>query len=416
MLPSTVFIAFRFFLESKRSMLLSAVGVVFGVAFFITGQAQTEGFQKYFIETILGSKGAIIIRDRFQDSFTTLMNQNGNAMVAVSNQERRKFYPGIDDAYRVMKVVEAFPNVAASAPVVQGDSFLRSGFRSEAARIYGIDLNLQLRATDFAAQIVKGSVADFRDNPDSIGVGALMALDMGLALGDNVYLKGYDGSTRRFKITAIYETGVNVIDEKRVYVHRRVAQTLLGKPYYTSHIVVKLKNPERAPQDAQAMEALLSHRSRPWQEREKGNMQIFQTLRISAALGISCIILLAGFGIFNVLTMSVLEKVKEISILRSMGYTKGDISSIFLIQGFFVAILGTVMGWVLGAGMTYGVTLIPVKIRGILKADHFIVSWSWHHYLMAALLGFISVLIASYVPARRAAQMKPVNVLRGTSQ
>lgn len=399
-------------------MFLSAAGVVFGVAFFITGQAQTQGFQQFFIETILGSKGAIEIKDRFQESYTRVKSKEQEGIIAVSNQQRRKFYPGIDDAYRVMRVISHYPNVEASAPIVRGDSFLRAGFRSAAVRIFGIDLPYQLKATDFADQLVegKGTVADFRDNPDAIAVGALLAKDHGLSLGQNVFLNVAGGGTRRLKIVAIYETGVNVIDEKRIYVHRRVAQSILNKPSETSLILVKLKDPQRAPQDAKAFEELLSHRSRPWQEREKGNMQIFRTLRISAGLGISCIILLAGFGIFNVLTMTVLEKVKEISILRSMGYTKSDISNIFLIQGFFIAVLGILMGWAVGAGMTFLVSLIPVKIRGILKADNFIVSWDIEHYITAAILAFISVFIAAFIPARRAANTKPVNILRGASQ
>ncbi|MEM9398957.1 MAG: FtsX-like permease family protein [Verrucomicrobiota bacterium] len=398
-------------------MFLSALGVVFGVAFFITGQAQTEGFQKFFIQTILGSKGAIIITDRFQAGFTEVL-QGGDSqdMLAVSNAQQRKYYPGITDAYRMMEVIEQYPNVLSSTPIVEGNSAMRAGFRDSVVVLFGIDMDYHTRATDFSAQIIKGDIEDFRSNPDAICIGDLLRKDTRLKLGQHIYLMGNDGTRKRFKITCFYETGVNSIDEKRVYVHSRKAQELLGKPNHTSSIMVKLGNPHRAPQLADAFEELLSHRSRSWQEREKGNMQIFKTLRISAALGVSCIIMLAGFGIFNVLTMTVMEKVKEISILRSMGYSRSDITAVFLIQGFFVAVLGVVMGWILGALMTWSVSLIPVKIRGILKADHFIVSWSVEHYLMAAVLAFISVFIAALIPARRAASMKPVNVLRGASQ
>jgi lipoprotein-releasing system permease protein len=179
--------------------------------------------------------------------------------------------------------------------------------------------------------------------------------------------------------------------------------------------MVQLKNANRAPQDSLAFEELFNHRARSWQEREKSNLQLFQALRVSAAIGVCAIIMLAGFGIFNVLTMSVLDKTKEISILRSMGYTQGDIAWIFILQGFMIATIGIVLGWALGAGLTRLVEFIPIQIRGILKADHFIVTWAWEHYALAAVLALASVLIASYVPARRAAQVRPVDVLRGTS-
>src|SRR6202007_1973226 len=109
----------------------------------------------------------------------------------------------------------------------------------------------------------------------------------------------------------------------------------------------------------------------------------FFTLRISAAITVSLIILLAGFGIFNVLTMAVLAKVKEIAILRSMGYRRNDISAIFLWQGALIAAAGSLLGCVLGALMTWGISKIPIHIRGLLYADHFLVTWDWRHYVFA---------------------------------
>ena len=112
------------------------------------------------------------------------------------------------------------------------------------------------------------------------------------------------------------------MDAARVYAHAKVAQNLLRKPYPASMIIYKLRDPERAPSLAKQFERLFQHSAQSWQEREAGNLQLFLTLRISAAITVSLIILLAGFGIFNVLTMSVLSKVKEIAILRSMGYRR----------------------------------------------------------------------------------------------
>src|SRR4029077_6359391 len=117
----------------------------------------------------------------------------------------------------------------------------------------------------------------------------------------------------------------------------------------------------------------------------------------------------------NVLTMSVLAKIKEIAILRSMGYRRIDISLIFLWQGALIAAGGAVLGRLLGALMTWGVSHIPIHLRGLLYTNHFLVTWDWRHYLWATILAIISVFIASYVPARRAAQLQPVDTLRGSS-
>jgi lipoprotein-releasing system permease protein len=135
---------------------------------------------------------------------------------------------------------------------------------------------------------------------------------------------------------------------------------------------------------------------------------------MSVAITVSLIILLAGFGIFNVLTMSVLAKIKEIAILRSMGYRRGDISAIFLWQGALIAAAGSVVGCLLGALMTWGVSHIPIHLQGLLYTDYFLVTWDWRHYAFATLLALLAVFIASYVPARRAAELAPVVTIRGS--
>ena len=129
----------------------------------------------------------------------------------------------------------------------------------------------------------------------------------------------------------------------------------------------------------------------------------------------SLVILLAGFGIFNVLTMTVLSKIKEIAILRSMGYRRRDISAIFLWQGALIAAAGSVIGCGAGALLTWGVSKIPIRLRGLLSTDHFVVTWDWRHYFWATVLAIVAVFIASYVPARRAAALPPVVTLRGSS-
>jgi lipoprotein-releasing system permease protein len=299
---------------------------------------------------------------------------------------------------------------------VEGRAFLRSGFSTEAISLQGIDLDLHLRTTDFAKQVVKGSVDDFRNNPSGLCVGQSLAERMHLFAGQDVFVIGPDNDARRFRIDVIYETGVWDFDIKNVFVHMRTAQTLLQKPYFTSFMLVKLRDPSRAPEMAAEFENLLSHSAASWQQRQAGNLQIFDALRISAGVVVSMIILLSGFGIFNVLSLSVMQRTKEIAILRSMGYERMDIGAIFLWQGFFVAAAGILLGSAFGALLTFIISRIPVNFRGILRTDYFIVSWSIFHYFLAAILAAIAVFIASYVPARRAARLEPIETLRGTGQ
>jgi lipoprotein-releasing system permease protein len=179
---------------------------------------------------------------------------------------------------------------------------------------------------------------------------------------------------------------------------------------------VALFNRERAPEDAILMEEVLRHGVQSWQEREKIWLDVFRVLQISAALTVSTIILISGLGMFNTLAMIVIEKTKEIAILRSMGYTRRDISRIFLWLGAIVLVAGAVGGWLFGAGMTYGVSKLPIRVRGIFTADTFQVYWSIWHYVWATLTASVVVMTAAWVPARRAARLEPGDIIRGTSQ
>ena len=333
-----------------------------------------------------------------------------------SGQQRRKFYEGITDPDEIMRVTRQFPSVIACAPIVQGNITARSDFQTEVMTLQGIDLELQLRATALHDQIIAGNIEDFRVNPTGLIMGSLLVDKMQIKVGDNVTLINSDNDRKVMTLVAVFRSGNNVIDERRGYVALRLAQSLLKKPSMVSQIIVTLRDPNRAPAVSEHFERLFGHRSRPWQEREQGMLQLFSTLRMSAAITVTIIIFLSSVLILNTLTMTVLDKVREIAILRSMGYRRFDISAIFLFQGFLVATFGSALGALAGALMTYGISLIPIKLRGPFSADQFLVTWNGQHYIYATVIAFIAVLTASYFPARRAANLAPVDTLRGSGQ
>jgi lipoprotein-releasing system permease protein len=406
------YIAVRFLSHRKRALLLSLSGVVFGVAFFICMQAQTQGFAKYFIDSTLGSNGALIVRSRFEPRQVASIVP---PKTSKTNVTHRQYFEGITNVNEVMRVSRQFSNVVACSPVLRGTLSARSGFENATVDLYGIDPAPHLQTTDLAHQIEDGSLSDFRNKPNSVIVGSRLAQTLNVEVGDTVQLLSPGGQYRHFTVAAMAKSGVGTIDSTRIYCHARVAQTLLRKPYAASMIIYKLRDRDRAPALAKHFETLFQHDATSWQEREASTLHLFQTLQLSAAITVSLVILLAGFGIFNVLTMTVLSKMKEIAILRSMGYRRLDITAIFLWQGGLVAALGCLIGCAMGALLSWGVSKIPIRLRGLLSTDYFVVAWDWRHYVWAILLAMISVFIASYVPARRAAQLPPVTTLRGSS-
>jgi lipoprotein-releasing system permease protein len=407
-----LYIALRFLTHRKRSLLLSLSGVVFGVAIFICTQAQTQGFSSYFIDSTIGSNGALVVRSRFRPRYEPLAV---SAKGAKEQGGRRLYFEGITNANEIMRVSRQFSNVVSCSAILRGTVSARAGFENATVDLFGIDPALHAQTTDILRKLVAGNYDDFRNNTSSIIIGSRLAEDLlQVGVGDTVQLLAPNGEYWRFSVAAIARAGIGPIDSTRVYVHDRIAQALLRQPSGASMIIYKLRDPDRAPALAQHFETLFQHGATSWQDREESTLQLFLTLRMSVAITTSLIILLAGFGIFNVLTMSVLAKIKEIAILRSMGFRRIDISSIFLWQGALIAAAGSVLGCLLGALMTWGVSHIPIRLRGLLYTNYFLVTWDWRHYVFATLLAILAVFLASYVPARRAAELPPVVTIRGS--
>jgi len=406
-----LYIALRFLTHRKRALLLSLSGVVFGVAIFICTQAQTQGFSRYFIESNIGSNGALVVRSRFRPRYEPLMVAAKNSK---GGTNRRVYFEGITNPNEIMRVSRQFPDVISCSPVLRGTVSARAGFENATVDLYGIDPALHAQTTDILHQLIDGKFDDFRNNTSAIIIGSRLAELLQTSVGDTVQLLAPNGEYWRFNVAAIARAGIGSIDSTRIYSHAKIAQALLQQPSGASIIIYKLRDRNRAPVLATRFETLFQHSALSWQEREESTLQLFLTLRMSVAITVSLIILLAGFGIFNVLTMSVLAKIKEIAILRSMGYRRKDISAIFLWQGALIAAAGSVLGCLLGALMTWGVSHIPIHLRGLLYTNYFLVTWDWRHYAFATLLALVAVFIASYVPARRAAELAPVVTIRGS--
>lgn len=411
-------IALRFLTARKRSMLMSLAGIIFGVGFFIFTQAQTTGFEQFFIRTILGTDGAIRVEDKYQlTSFSMdAPTSVGTKKFEVSiDRSARKYVEGVENPTQVIEALRKFKNVRGISEVVQGAVIADTSFKNESARVYGIRLEDHQSVSDIETQIVRGSLEDYRNQPQGLLVGSELARRLQIEVGDSITLQVTD-QRRRYRVSAIYQTGVADIDRVRIFMHLGEARSLLKKTDEASFLQVDLFDRDRAPEDAILMEEVLRHGAQSWQEREKIWLDVFQVLQISAALTVSTIILISGLGMFNTLAMIVIEKTKEIAILRSMGYTRRDISRIFLWLGAIVLVLGTVGGWAMGAGVTYTVSKLPIRVRGIFSADTFQVYWSIWHYVWATVTAAVVVMTAAWVPSRRAARLEPGDIIRGTSQ
>jgi len=409
-------IALRFLTAKKRSMLMSLSCIVLGVGLFVVTQATTSGFQGYFIKTILGTDGSLRIQDRLQATMQSIAAGGYGSGFDIQNKGGRKYIEGIEFPQQLMQTLRTFPNVAGVSEVIRGSNVtIRSSFRDDVIQIYGIRLEDQLLVSDLGSQIVGGSLLDFRTFPNGALLGREMADRLELEVGDSFQVETA-GQIRRYKVAAIYETGIEDIDKVRLYLNMEEARSFLRRPTGASYIQVNLRDKDRADRDAGWMEEVLEHSVASWQHREQTWLQVFGALRISTGITVSVFTLIAGLAMFNTLAMIVMEKTKDIAILRSMGYTRRDISRIFLWQAAIVLGIGTVAGCLLGATVTYSISQVPLQIRGIFSTNKFIVLWSAWHYVEAVATALVMVMAASLIPARRAARLEPGDIIRGTAQ
>lgn len=408
-------IAYRFLIAKNRAMLMSLAGIVFGVAFFVFTQAQTSGFENFFIRTILGTNGSLRVQDEFQNTVNSMVVQTDDTRTGfeIPLREGRSYIEGIRNPRQIMEAVHRFDDVVAAAPVLRGSITVASGFRTETGRVLGILPREYIEVSDLEHQMVHGDLADFQRAPESILVGRRLAERLEVSPG-RFLLLSHLGQTRRFRISGIFETGIDFFDKTHVFVHLDQARRLLGQMDRVSYLQVMTADPDKAPATAAQMQYALHHSVASWQERERSWLEVFRVLRISSGLSMSTIILIAGLGIFNTLAIIVMERSREIAILRSIGFSRADIRNIFLYQGLLVYVVGTAIGFALGAALTSLAENLPIRIRGIFSTDHFLVTWSpWHYFWAAAVAGLV-VVIAALIPARRAARVEPGDVIRGT--
>lgn len=353
------------------------------------------------------------IEDRMQSTVRSL-DAGADSSFAIGVGGSVKYIPGVQHPNVIQEALAGIPGVAASSPVIRGNAVMLANFREYDCKPYGIDLASFVNVSDLDTQIIDGSLKDFADNPYGMLLGVRIARRLNLSVGDSVLLQNSDALTR-FRISGIYETGIDQVDRERVFIHLPAIRALLKRPDGVSFIQINLTDPADAPALSSRIQQIVSHSTMAWQDREKTWLQVFSVLRISSALTISTIILISGLGMFNTLVMIVVDKTREIAILRSMGYTRNDISGIFMMQGGIILALGILIGWICAAAGTYGLSKVPIRIRGIFASDSFVVAWDVWHYVWAAAIAAIVVLVASWLPARRAARLEPGTVIRGSS-
>jgi len=405
-------IAWRFLTARKNAMAMSLSCTVLGVGLFIITQAATSGFKQFFVATILGTDGALRVEDKIQATVSSLAL---GLTPESGSEEGSRLIEGIYEPLNIQALVRSLPGVVGSSGVLRASVEIQNPLKTDSGQVYGINIDDHLASSDLGKQVAYGSLAEFQAARNGALIGTRMAERLGMTLGSPITLI-YRGEQRDFVVKGIYETGVEDIDKTRVYVHMTEARSLLKKPTSVTFIQISLSDPDAAPELAARLQEITGYKVTPWQVRESSWLSAFNALAMSSAITVSVFTLIAGLAMFNTLAMMVLEKTKDIAILRSMGYERGDITSIFIWQAAIVLAIGALVGAGIGAAGTFGISRIPLPINGIFKTETYQVTWSQWHYVAAVVTAAVMVMTASLLPARRAARLEPGDIVRGTAQ
>jgi lipoprotein-releasing system permease protein len=269
--------------------------------------------------------------------------------------------------------------------------------------------------TTIAEYMKEGTVDDLIVDPDGIIVGAELVRKMSLKRGDILSVGAATGQVRFFKIIGIFRTGRSSYDETQTFVHLKRAQALLDRGQRVNSIIVKLADPSAARRVASTVEARAGYKAVSWQESSEDLMSTLAIRNTIMFTVVSAVLVVAAFGIYNVISTVVMEKQRDIAILKSMGFFASDVRRIFVIQGVILGLVGSGLGLPLGSSFMYGLGQIRMKPPGASETIQMPLDWGLDQFAIAATFAIVASVVAALLPARKASLLQPVDILRGGS-
>lgn len=410
------FISLRYFLAHKRQSLVCIAGVAISVTMFISMTALMNGLSDKFIVETVESSGHVTIKDEPRETKTQILElayRSPNALLTVEGTKPRDTVKKIRNAGGLLRMLDRMPGVVAAAPVVNGNAIATYGTKTIPLTIFGVDPERHTKVTTIGEDLVAGSFDRLRTTGDGIILGRGVADVIGAELDDNLTLAGSNGGRTTAKVVGIFQTGVTPVDYSRAYMLINAAQTLLDKKNIVNEISVRTVDYNQAEAYAAQIEAIAGYRTESWQEASANFLKIFKIQNLITYIITAALLIVAAFGVLNILIMAVLERVNDIAILKSFGLSRGDITVIYLFQGLVIGLIGSSIGLGVGKLTIEVLRKVPVPMEGLVKTEGLLLSDHGSQYVLAFVSSLIVVMLAAVYPARRAAKYDPVEVIRG---
>lgn len=392
-------IAISFLREGRVQSLMITLGVAIGVAVIVFITALIQGLQLNLIDSTLGSQAHIRLIS--PDEVNIVAQPEAGTVQLVQEDKRPQRLRSINNWQQITETLDEMPLLTAVSPTVSGPAFVRRGEALESVVLIGTDLERYQKIIPLDEYLISGQL---RVGADNVLIGSELAKNLGVQVGSKLRLDTGQQDNTVVNIAGIFELGVRELDARYVYLDLKQAQSLLSLPGGVTVIDLTVEDIFEAEEIAAQVGRLTSLQAESWIEINAQLMNGLSAQSLSSNMIVVFVAISVAFGIASVLSVSVVQRTREIGILRATGATRQQILRIFLIQG---AIFGW-FGSIVGSGVSY----VLVWSFNTFGPSLFTIPVSINLVLITMLLATLTGVIAAAIPARRAAALDPVAAIR----
>ena len=404
-------ISFAHLTSRKKQTLIAMLSVTFGVSMYVVMTGFMAGANNIQTEMAFTSLAHIHIYNDVKTEVPTIIPPKRNTLINVRNAKAIQYTEGIKNADKIANDLASNPQITAITTQINMNCTFRNGSVKLGGTLSGVDVENEDKMFNIKDYVYEDNWEQLAYSSSNIIIGAGLAKKLSLTTGNNLTVNTSDNVTKNFKIIGLIETGFPTIDDSKAFIRKAAALQLVSKNRsYATDIQINVADYNQAKEIAESLQGIVPYKIEDWQE---GNIQLVSvnTLREILALAVSIVIIIvAGFGIYNIMNMTVNEKMKDIAILKALGFGGKDVVQVFLMQAMIIGILGGISGVLLGFGISKVLSYIPFKMMAM---DSLPMLFNWKEYVFAFWLGLIITMVAGYLPARKASKVDPVAIIRG---
>ncbi|MEQ3664758.1 FtsX-like permease family protein [Olleya sp.] len=404
-------------LTKFKQTAIAALGVTFGIGAYITLVSFMTGLNAMLDDLILNQTPHIHVYNEIEPSKKQpieLYDAFKNSINVVHSIKPKLSQKKIHNALPIIKFLNENEDVKGAIPQIKTQIFYISGSIEIAGNITGIQPVEEARLFNFRDYIIEGAPEKLKNTENGILLGSGIAKKMSLQLGDRVQVSTIKGDIFPLKIVGIYQSGVADIDAIQSFVNLKTVQRILGEAEnYITDINVKLFDIDKALPLSKKIEQQFNLTAIDI-NTANAQFETGTTIRnlITYAVSITLLIV-AGFGIYNILNMLIYEKMNDIAILKAIGFSGKDVQYIFMSQAMIIGLVGGVLGLLIGFVFTNIISTIPFKTEALPTVDTYPINFNGWFYIIGIVFAMISTFFAGYLPSRKAKKIDPVKIIRG---